>query len=459
MTLTQPTPGSGGPLSSPDASYTESNPDTSGTEQQFEEKTPQDARTEDNDHEPNVTEYPEGGLRAWGVVLGSWMALFGSMSFMNSIGTFQSHLERTQLSDYRPEIIGWIFGVYNGLTFLLGTQAGPIFDARGPRVLICCGGVLTILFLMLLGVCTKYWHFMLVYGVVGGSSLSLIFGPAISIVAHYFNARRGFATGIASSGGAVGGVVFPLMLQRLFDTVGWAWATRLAGFVCILTFSLAGLLIKPRFPPKPLTLSRVRPDFKIFGQAGLTLTSLGVFFMEWGLFIPFAYLSSYALANGSSQTFANMLLSLINAAGVFGRWLPGFYADRMGRFNMLTLTILGCFLSILCLWLPTKSSEPLMIIFALVFGFLGGSNVSLAPVCIGQLCKVEAYGRYYSTAYILVSISMFTGTALGGKFIDVCNGGYYGMIAFAAASYLASFVCLVMAKVVCCGRRKMWSKF
>lgn len=101
-----------------------------------------------------------------------------------------------------------------------------------------------------------------------------------------------------------------------------------------------------------------------------------------------------------------MLLSLINGAGVFGRWVPGFYADRLGRFNMFTVTILGCLLSILCLWLPTNSSEPLMVVFASVFGFFGGSNVSLAPVCVGQLCKVGSFGRYYSTAYILVSIRL-----------------------------------------------------
>ncbi|CAG7953245.1 unnamed protein product [Penicillium nalgiovense] len=439
-----------------------SNSETRSTEQQLEKGTahqvPSAVSTEGID-EPAGTKYPEGGWGAWGVVLGSWMALFGSMSFMNSIGTFQTYLLRNQLSNYSPEAVGWIFGVYNGLTFLLGIQAGPIFDARGPRELICCGGTLTIIYLMLLGICTEYWHFMLVYGVLGGISLSLIFGPAIAIVAHYFNARRGFATGIASSGGAVGGVVFPLMLQKLFDSAGFAWATRTAGFVCIVTFILAGILIRPRFPPKSLTLSTVRPDLTIFRQGGLALTSLGVFFLEWGLFIPFTYLTSYAIDHGSSAAFSYMLLSLINAAGVFGRWVPGFYADRLGRFNMLILTVLGCLLSILCLWLPTKSSEPMMVVFALVFGFFGGSNVSLAPVCIGQLCKIESFGRYYSTAYILVSISMFTGTALGGKFIEVCNGEYHGVIAFAAASYLASFICLVRAKTLCWGKSNIWSKF
>ncbi|KAJ3540141.1 hypothetical protein NM208_g5196 [Fusarium decemcellulare] len=376
------------------------NTSLSTAEQRFEHGRENQTQTLTS-HDSELPEYPEGGWAAWGVVLGSWMALFGSMSFMNSIGTFQTYLLRNQLRHYSTEDVGWIFGVYNGLTFLLGVQAGPIFDARGPRALICCGGVMTVLYLMLLSICKEYWHFMLVFGVLGGTSLSLIFGPAIAIVAHYFNARRGLATGIASSGGAVGGIFFPLMLQRLFSTVGFAWATRAAGFVCIVTFTLAVILIRPRFPPKPLTLSTVRPDLTIFRHGGLTLTSLGVFFLEWGLFIPFSYLASYALDHESSAGFSYMLLSLINAGGVLGRWIPGYYADRIGRFNMLILTVFGCLVSILCLWLPAKSNQALLVVFSLVFGFFSGSNVSLAPVCVGQLCKLQSYGRYYSTAYIL----------------------------------------------------------
>ncbi|OAQ77989.1 MFS monocarboxylate transporter [Purpureocillium lilacinum] len=351
-----------------------------------------------------LANYPEGGWRAWGVVVGSWCALFGSVSFMNSIGTFQAYLLRHQLRDYTPFTVGWIFGVYNGLTFLLGFQSGPIFDARGPRELIAGGGVLTVLYLMLLGVCDRYWHFMLVFGIVGGLSLSLVFAPAIAIVAHYFDKRRGLATGIASSGGAVGGIVFPLMLESLFATVGFAWATRVAGFVCVAAFALALALIHPRFPPKPVMWSTIRPDLMVFRHAALVLTSLGVFFLEWGLFIPFSYLASYTLDHGSSPRFSHMLLSLLNAGGLFGRWISGYFADKIGRFNMLIVTVLGSFFAVLGIWLPASSNQAALVVFALVFGFFSGGNVSLAPVCISQLCTLAAYGRYYSTAYTLVSL-------------------------------------------------------
>jgi hypothetical protein len=75
---------------------------------------------------------------------------------MNNIGTWQGSVVRNQLSDHSSTAVGWVFGIYNGLTFLLGVKTGPIFDARGLRLLIACRGVLTVLYLMLLGICTQY---------------------------------------------------------------------------------------------------------------------------------------------------------------------------------------------------------------------------------------------------------------------------------------------------------------
>jgi hypothetical protein len=48
----------------------------------------------------------------------------------------------------------------------------------------------------------------------------------------------------------------------------------------------------------------------------------------------------------------------------------------------------------------------LLVIYALLFGFSSGSNISLTPVCVGQLCKTENYGRYYATAYTIVSFGL-----------------------------------------------------
>jgi hypothetical protein len=58
------------------------------------------------------TPYPEGGLRAWLVVFGSFCGMTASFGFMNTIGVFQTYLSNNQLKEFNDSTIGWIFSVY-----------------------------------------------------------------------------------------------------------------------------------------------------------------------------------------------------------------------------------------------------------------------------------------------------------------------------------------------------------
>ena len=172
----------------------------------------------------------------------------------------------------------------------------------------------------------EYWHFMLVFGVLGGIGTALIFTPAVSAIAHFFHLKRANATGIAAAGGSVGGVIFPLMLEPLFHKIGWAWATRIQGFIFFILLIAANLLIRSRLPPK--AGGTVLPDVRIFRQPAFLLATIGTFFLEFGLFIPITYLASYALHSGAtSQTFSFQIIAIFNAGSSLGRWLPGYFAD------------------------------------------------------------------------------------------------------------------------------------
>lgn len=104
--------------------------------------------------------YPEGGLRAWLVVFGSFVSMVASFGIINTIGTFQAYLSAHQLRGYNQSTVGWVFSLFLFLTFFCGVQIGPIFDAKGPRVLILVGSVLLITSLMLLGLCTGRLHIL-----------------------------------------------------------------------------------------------------------------------------------------------------------------------------------------------------------------------------------------------------------------------------------------------------------
>ena len=423
-------------------------------------------------HQPDAAEldYPEGGLRAWLVVLGSFTGMTACFGLMNTIGTYNAYLSEHQLAGYSPSVIGWLFSIYIFLAFFCGVLIGPIFDAYGPRVLVALGTVCHVggvvglafstgtrisnikLILSKLISFTEYWHFLLSISLVVGLGSALIFTPAVAAIAHFFCKKRGVATGLATTGGSIGGVVFPLMLQSLFPKIGFTHSTLVLALLFAVLLVFANLLIRGRLQPARKKgdgkAASVWPDFRIFRNGIFTLTTAGVFFLEWGLFVPVTYLSSYALASDVGPTFSYQLLAILNAGSFFGRWIPGHVCDRIGRFNTMIITLVMCLVGVLGVWLNVGGSVPGLVIFALLFGFGSGSNISLAPVCIGRLCGTEVFGRWYATCYCIVSIGCLTGVPIAGQILADEDGSYKGLIGFTGGCYVAGLLCFVAARVI-----------
>ncbi|RYO75004.1 hypothetical protein DL766_008177 [Monosporascus sp. MC13-8B] len=400
--------------------------------------------------------YPEGGLQAWLVVLGAWCALLAALGLMNSIGTFQTYVATNQLSAYEEGTVGWIFSLYSALAFFCGIYIGPLFDRFGPKWLIFPGSVCVVAAVMIMSACTEYWHFLLTFGFLSGVGTSLLFTPSITAVGHFFRDRRGLASGIASTGGGVGGIIFPLMLTSLFERVGWAWAVRILGFLCMFLLIFANLLIRKRLPAAKN--ASPHPDFRIFRDRAFALLTFGVFLLEFGLFIPLAYISSYALSRGFDATFAFQIVPILNAGSVFGRVFPGWLADKIGPYNSnlmsLCITIFGCYV----VWLPFGGTTPGLVIFAVLFGFATGNNISITPVCISRLCHTQHYGRYYATCYTIVSIACLIGIPVGGSIVQATDGDYWGLIVFVGLTQALAFGFIYAAKAVKVGW-KPWTKF
>lgn len=299
---------------------------------------------------------------------------------------------------------------------------------------------------------------------MGGLGGALLNSPAYGTIAHFFNERRGFATGIATTAGGIGGIVFPIMLQKLLPRLGFAWSTRILGFILLGVAVPSNLWIRTRLPPRkhinnPIEhhswrtkIASVLPDFRVFRDKRFALAATGIFFMEWGLFIPITFIVSYAAAHGKNATSSYTLLSLLNAGSVGGRFLPGLMADRFGRFNVIIVTISLCCASVLGLWLPAGHSESLIIAFAVIFGFASGSNLGLVPVCLGQLCDSRDYARYISTANFLASFGTLSSVPIGGALLgDGGREGWLALILFSGLSYSVALLCYGSARVLAVG--------
>ena len=108
--------------------------------------------------EEHEESYPEGGIRAWLSVFGSFCGLVCCFGLMNTIGTFQAYIIHDQLSSYSAADVGWIFGLYLFVSFSIGIQTGPLFDAKGPKLLMVVGSTCLVAMMFLLGVCKGQWQ-------------------------------------------------------------------------------------------------------------------------------------------------------------------------------------------------------------------------------------------------------------------------------------------------------------
>ena len=401
--------------------------------------------------------YPEGGLQAWLVVFGGWCGMFASFGIANTLGSLEAYISENQLSTYNPSQIGWIFSLWTFLTFFGGIYIGPLFDVYGPRWLLIPGSICIVLSMFILGICTQYWHFILNFSILGGLGTSLIFTPSVASVGHWFLHRRGNATGIAATGGAFGGIIFPLLLQSLIPKVGFGWATRIMAFIILFLCLISNALVRSRLPKSSIRRSP-HPDARILAQPAFAWTVFAVFLLEWALFIPLTYITSYALHKQYSVAFSYQILPILNVGSVFGRWLPGFYSDIIGRYNTTLIFVILTIISVFVIWLPFGAYTAGLVVFVLLFGFASGSNISLTPVCIGQLCETKDYGRYYATCYSIVSLGCLTGIPIVGAILERCGGNYWGLIVWTGTCYAGSFMAFAVARGLGGGWR-LWLRY
>jgi hypothetical protein len=156
----------------------EERPEPTTPEHPFEKWTPdQDAVEDARPAPPNPMDpasFPDGGTRAWLVVLGAFCCLivsFGMLDhgfpllvtltwtgWINCVGVFQAYYLTHQLRNYSPQEVAWIPSLESFCMFAGGIWVGRIYDYHGPRWLLIVGTFLHVFGLMMASISTKYWH-------------------------------------------------------------------------------------------------------------------------------------------------------------------------------------------------------------------------------------------------------------------------------------------------------------
>lgn len=109
-----------------------------------------------------------------------------------------------------------------------------------------------------------------------GIGAGMIYIPTLAIVAHHFSTKRALVMGIVVSGGSLGAIFHPIMLNNLIHgSAGYANAVRASAGLVTGCLVVAPLLMRTRLPPRTERTTFVASTKKLFKHDVYVIAVLG----------------------------------------------------------------------------------------------------------------------------------------------------------------------------------------
>ncbi|KAJ6094959.1 MFS general substrate transporter [Penicillium canescens] len=375
---------------------------------------------------------PNGGLKAWLQVLGTFFIFFNTWGILNTFGAYQTYYETGKLYAASSSNISWIGSVQSSLLLILGLVTGPLYDAGYFHALLYSGSFMILLGQMMTSLCHEYYQALLAQGFCIGTGVGLIFIPGVAILSTYFSSRLALANGIAAAGSGLGGILYPVIFHKLSNRIGYGWTVRAIGLVILVTLLIPLAVFRVRVMPAS---KRKSMDLSAFKELAYTFFVLGGLLTFISLNIPFFYIQSYAINKGiPADGMSFYLLSIITTGSVFGRIFPNFFANQVGPFNIISLCTIIC--GALMFALVNLSGLAGMVVVSLLYGFFSGAFVSLPPTCFAHLSPDRGLiGTRMGMGYAVMTIGNLVGTPVAGAILQ--NESFNAMWIFGGVMSIA----------------------
>jgi len=244
--------------------------------------------------------------------------------------------------------------------------------------------------------------------------MSCIFFPSISMSASWFAKRRGFAIGIVLGGSSIGGVIWPILSNHLLLSLGFPWMCRITGFIVLGICSCSTMVLKLRVKPKEGM--SMWPDFHHLKKPAFTALLLANMSGYFGLFGVIFFLESRAASLAINPALQPYMLSILNAASLPGRIIPGLLADRFGPINTWLFANAASTIFIFAAWVPSNNQAGL-VATAILYGISSGAWVSVLPACIPRVAGPENVASSLGLLYFLSWPGALSGASLGALMI------------------------------------------
>ncbi len=407
----------------------------------------------------------------WWIVLG---AIVGQFVGMGTGGSIAGVFLRPITEDLNWSATEFTLGASAALVIsgLASFVLGPLIDRYGARPLMLIGACIYAASFLAISQVNALWQFVLLSVLASGIGFSMVGGLVVNVtIAKWFVARRGWAIALGSSGISLGGLIMPVAMTRVVDSIGWRDSYV---FLAILVFAIVvpiAILMRRRpedygqlpdgtlsgtaritgQPNRAMVQQRLDAENSYTRSEALRTSAIWLLMVGYGLHIM-AVLSVLVHAipfltdSGLTRAEAALAVALNGGANLCSKFVWGYLLQRIHVRYLAATSLLSCATGIV-LMLASAQSGWFALMFV-AFGFWGFGFGGTVP--LSEFIWAKYFGRVHIGAIRGASVPLMvvfqgSGPILGGIYFDVFNS-YTGIFVIFVAAHIIGAVAILVSR-------------
>ena len=343
------------------------------------------------------------------------------------------------------------------LTITLGGPlVGGLLDRTSIRTHMTCGACIGSLAWLGMSFATELWQLGL--GMAGAALGMVLSGPlaAGTVVAKWFDRKRGMASGIAAMGPPAGGLLLVPLTGWLVEEYDWRTTLRCFSLLALSLAPLHFWIIRnqPRDlgqtpdgapphevegPPSHAPSPREIVTAKDFWMLALMVGILFGVGSGWG-----ANSIRFIEDLGHDTETAAWIAGIGMGLGIAGTLFFGALADRVGNRRLFAAILMGQIAGLL--YLRTSPDHAGLLVCFGTMGLLGGGQLPLFASMIGRLFGPHSFGQVFGLCnLVMLPFGSLSAPILGA--LRDSTGDYHSAIGWVMASYLVSLALLLGLRI------------
>ena len=397
---------------------------------------------------------------AWLILALVFLGMMVSFGMRVSFGAYLSPWEK-EFSASRSIVTG-VSMLAMAVSAVSQPLIGKLHDHFGKNIVPTSCVFLMVGSLLLITRADQTWQLYALYGVLYSFSLGGMSGIIAGVIlSNWFVAKRGFAIGLATSGLAVGQLVFVPVNLFIIERMGWRSTLTMLSIIILVVVAPLYIIFLRNKPEekgkKPYgyveSTGETTDNDKeaVIGKKSMSLLNVFKHKAFWIMsltyfvcgFTDVGLINTHlvAIAEGKGFSVPNTALAfiMIAIANIGGTILTGHLSDHFSRKRQLAVIYLIRGFSYVLLILI--KNPGLFVVYSLIHGAVEMATIAPTQSLIVDIFKDYSLGTILGTIAVSHQVGGALGTWLPGLLFDI-SGSYFsslmvGLVMLAGAAVLS----------------------